>query len=263
MGKRKEALVPIKAPQVPAYLKTDAPKGVEKLSKYVRPPWVRIVQGSSGSELKDQFGIGDCVITPSGEMLSAMERDENGNPTGENPGFDFTPLAFYAEFVQWNKFGEQNKILQRTLDENSELAHKARTYELRTEVVDDKEVSNVEHLNFFVAIHDRGEIQPAIMSFSKMGHKFGGKLSGLIKQRRVDIFGCRFHADIKIQHKKDKDWWGIECRNPDKAPWVSPEDLPKFAELHEEFVKLIASQQVQASYDEPTVTGDVSDDCAF
>jgi len=248
--------------QIPDFMKEETDLGIELLKDYVRPPFIKIIQGSSGKELKDAFNIGDVISSPSNSIIAEMPCNERGRPLdGASAIFKVVPLLFYPEWVTWTPIklkGVEPAIRYRTLDPNDPIVAKSRSKKLRSEphpqYADNSEynIRHCEHLNFLVVLKDH-PLQGTVMvlSFSRGGFGDGCKFSGLLKMRNAPIYGTIFEAVVTLRPNPAGDWYGIGMRNPTEGSgWITDEDEYKAMKaLHDEYEKLRIEAKIQAEYD--------------
>lgn len=262
---------------VPAHLQPLGKLGIERLSQYVLPPMLKVVQKQSSDELLTKFGMGSVIANPGQKLVF---------DPGDGTPFDFITLFFYVEFCAWNpieKKGQLNAIRERTLDETSELAMRARDpmrwlEPLPRDASDEKQlfIRNVEHLNFLVLIEGIPDLDPLphIISFCRGEHKTGRYLSNLVSMRNAPICGCRFSATTSQggqgRSNAKGSWSGLDIVNANE-PWVGPDLFPKCLEqfrFFEESFKGRTGKTVRATYDDdmvidPVDNGDASNENRF
>ena len=258
-------IVPARASVVPDYIMEVAPeeRGLEHIAQYVRPPFIRVVQRQSSTELLDQFGEGDVIVRPGNMRVCEMKVDAKHRPTGESDGFLITPVFFYPEYMSWNPIelkGNAPAIRERSLDPNGAIAHKAANPDTRVEpfVGEDGKPSkynirHVEHLNFVVVIHGIDLDTPCILSFSRAEHTAGRNFCNVIKMRGGAIYGGIYAVHQMPRSNNQGEWWGLEVSNPGSdvsAPWVDREAFEKFKSLHQEYKKLHADAKLRVELDD-------------
>ena len=250
----------------PDYISSEQ-TGVEDLRTYVTPSRVAVVQKQSDDERIESWGIGTVVVLPDDHKIFEPPRDSKGTVEVPRTAFSFTPLFFYEEWCAWNPIEMKGKvptIRDRSIDPRSEIAGRARSRDLRKEMVDfggnQYEVRYVEHLNFIVAVP--GVEDPVILSFQKGDHFAGRAFARLITKRKAPIFSCRYVAVLDLRKNDMGSWYGFDIENPeDGNQWVSAEENETFGTLHAELKELHQSSRLRASYDTP-VSADSEPDVA-
>ncbi len=232
-------------------------KGMETLSKYVTPPYLKLIQKQTQDEQLNKHGRGSTTLSPSDVMVAKL-----GEP------FYFTPIFFYTEYCTWADYSLQGNediptVLERTVDPESDLAKKCMDFDRHEElnyvytnsdgkefvlgVTDgkngfDKPVRHVEHLTFIVVVHTETGNTPCVMSFQRGTFKSGKKFINLLAMRQSDIFGCVFEGRVPEQPMSNKSgdtWHYWDVSNPSeisgKSPWVSEAEYAEYAKLNLQF----------------------------
>lgn len=240
---------------LPAHLQNKEVKGMDVIKSVVRPPMLKIVMKQSRDELLDKFGKGALICMP-----AEAEIAPNDVP------FHFTPIFMWKEFITWAPIearGNVPAILERSLDEYSDIAAKAQDSNRRVEEVDyngqSLKVRHVEHLNFMVVIHNHplgGPDTPFVMSFARAEYRTGSNLASFIQMRKTSPFNCIFEASVcKDPRSNDQgSWYGYDINNPSPdsgvSPWVTEEQSAVFEKMHDEFAKLHRDKRLAATHDE-------------
>ncbi len=244
------------AMMLPEFMADEEVVGLEALTDFIVPPFIKIVQKQSGEEILQYFSAGDVILTPANALIAEMPRNKKGRIVeGARSMFQVVPILFYPEWLTWNPVelkGAEPAIVYRTMDPNDPVAAKARNAKLRIEkhpTSPQYNVRHVEHLNFLVILykHALGP-EPAILSFSRSGWKHGSKFANLIKMRHASLFGCIFDVVLAPRHNDKGDWWGFDVTNPeDESPWVKKDEYEVFKDLH---IKLDESKEkLRAQYE--------------
>ena len=246
------------AQQLPEFMEDEEILGLEILTQYIIPPFIKIVQKSAADELLQYFSAGDVILSPANATIAEMPRNSKGRVIeGAHSMFQIVPILFYPEWLTWNAIelkGSEPAILYRTQNPNDPVVAKARSPQLRTEQhprQKEFKIRHVEHLNFVAILykHPIG-LEPAILSFSRGEWKSGTKFAGLVKMRYAPIYGCVFDAVVALRHGAKGDWYGFDMCNPeDGSPWVDEADFEMFKKIHEQFAKYYAEQKLQAQYE--------------
>lgn len=204
---------------LPAYLQNEGQDGdLAEMSKFTRPPMLKVVQSQSDAALVEQFGVGSVIMLPSKTLV--MKKD------GE---FFFTPLLFKPSWMTWNPYalrGTLPNIAAFTENYNDPLAKKARNQaEWEEEVmIDGRPVKqrHVEHLNFIIQIEDERFQLPVMMSFSRGSWIHGSTfLSSLQMRSAPKMYSTRWVARVTVDRNQMGTWHALEISNPPSNPWVS------------------------------------------
>jgi hypothetical protein len=263
-------------PEVPDYLKKrDAGtevRGLELVTGEMEAmPNLKIIQGMSAEELKDQFGEGGVILTPLGIPIAAK-----GDP------FFFVPIFFYPSWEKWSDVNDNDlpMVLDQSLSKSSTLANMARNPKTREQPYEPGSrlmYSYMEVLNFFVYIQTAGAIEAggpghyAIMRLSGGEHYTGRRINSLARSRarqyRADLWNNRFEADVTLrQPGGNRKWYGPNPRDPgNPALWfVSSEQAAEFEKMNADFqaqyeqgLLVVAADPDQGtSVDGSTIEGD-------
>lgn len=256
-------------PAAPQFISAEGQIGTEDLGKYIVPPRIKLMQKQVlDSELAELFGEGDVITIPDRSLICEMERDSKSKPTGESPGFLFVPLFFFVEWCAWNPLsmkGSAPAIRERSCDPSSALAQKCRTPALRQEPHPDNPqafISNVEQLNFLIAIQGNGALDiPPLLTFSRGSYMRGSAFCSVLRLRKAPIFGCVFQANLVHEQNAKGDWWAIAVSNPSgkDSPWVTDkEKFKEYNKIHDGLVKAHMEGSIHADYEEsPSASGTV------
>lgn len=244
-------------PAKPEFLQGEEPEGLEEMGKYVVPSRIKVIQDSAKAPLKKLFGVGDVILSPQNVCLLKMERDSNGSATGKIEPLVFTPLFFFVEYCEWEPFaaGSENPIRARSFDENSDLAKRARTKELRYMDHPDHpgdgkwQIRFVEHLNFMIQLHGTDQIEPVTLGFSRGEWVSGSKFMKLQQMRAAPIYSGIYEARLSYRNGSEGDWWGFDIANPDGISWVTDEDAYEaYKKSHAYFKKLHEDSLIRPDY---------------
>lgn len=252
------------AESMPDFLRDEKPIGVADMLKYIRPPFVKIVQGSADKTLKQKYKEGSLVLAQNDELLL----DANAVMT-------FTPVYFFTEYITMNPIelkGTQPMIRARSFDPNSEIARKALDPSTRNEQIGVDAstgkpliLSHQEVLCFFLKVHSRsdgGEVPEdvVLLTFSRAEWRTGSRLARLIAQRNKPVFSGVYEAQIGIHRNTQHDWYGLDIDNPKEptSPWVDQELYEKLKKTYDVFADAHKRGAVQTTYEEaPGPAGNV------
>ena len=244
----------IQVPQ-PSFMEEDKGKGVEELRHFVTPSRLKIVQKQSDDKLLQEFGNGYVILQKgdgSTEVIAKMVYDDKGNPIKGEP-FMFTPVFFFAEYVEWNPRGTEPAIRGRTLNKFDDIALRSKNPETRSRPhpTAKGEIACSEQLNFLVVID--GQTEPAIMTFARGSHKRGRALCNLIQMRKSPLYGCRIEGMVAPDSNEKGSWWSFDGQNPPEgeSPWVTDEaKYAAFKATNEEFQDLHVNSRLRPVYEE-------------
>lgn len=229
-------------------------KGLEGLSKVVRPSTLKIVQKNSSDELTEKFSVGSMILLP--EQLLLADKDSN---------IIIVPILYYREFIKWAPIALKNveaAIQGRTFDENSEIGKKARNPALWSEKhpqhPDDKKYNYryVEHLNFIVKTvsPELIDLDPFVVSFAKTNYVTGTRFAKLALSRKAPLFAGQYSLGTRVREGAENSWRINTIENHIEQPWLSDESLYNAcAQLHDDFVALREKQALETQYDQEDV----------
>lgn len=225
----------------PSFLQEyEGPSGVEELGRFVRPKYLRIVQGIG--PLSDQYDKGTVLLT-SGQNMEVFQP-----PTGAFlliPVFHWTSWGIRYDF----NANMKNSIKEETFDPDSEIAKIAMDWENpEGREVDDPDhpglkLSYQELLNYIFYLPETN--QAVGITFSGGEHKTGRTLGELIYKRsenpanpeqKYPIFAGVYSATVGTHKSRDgsKAWKGFDFNN---HSWISKEMFPRLKEEFQKFEK--------------------------
>lgn len=174
---------------------------------YVRPPQIKIVQGSSAPELKQLFHAGSVVATPNNILVSPVILNSMQMPSDDGEPFEFVPIFFYTEYCLWNPIQMRGKlpaVRDRSFDKNSKVGTHARSFikEMREFPCPENPALMCrfqEHINF-IMMPLQGDMYgtPAVQSYSRTSFKAGKALIALWQARKAPMYGCIFRQNTKL-----------------------------------------------------------------
>lgn len=240
--------------------------GLDLMKEYVRPPMLKIVQSMSPDALKDAFGEGAVIMSPSNICLLQK-------PSTSPTPLRLVPLFMWPEAIAWNPRGhnlpmfamDKSNRPMRTTDVQSDLMRRARSMdkkltEWQAEGAPVGEMVRLqEHLNFIVMVEGVPELEgiPVLLSFSRMQHKHGRSWINDIVTRRMPICSMYWHLNInptKAKNAKGSWWdWQIKPETLESGliSVVPAEWFAYYAELAKQFKKDWQDGLIQPDYDEP------------
>ena len=224
------------------------PDGVAELGRIVRPSMMKIIQGQSNSEIRDQFGVGSIVLMPDLHQLS-----------GPDESIRICPLMFYTEYCKWSSFrlkGIEPTIVDRSFDPKSTVAIKSQSPATWSEPHpnypnDEKYMYRYcEHTNFIVKLMDEVhlDLDPVIISFTRTNYKVGSRFAKMILARRAAIYAGIYKLGTRTQQGQGNDW-KIYSMDDSEQMWIgTPELYERMKDAHLYYSKLMKSKTLDVQY---------------
>jgi hypothetical protein len=252
---------------LPEHMRADAGEGTDTLSKYIRPPRLKIVQGNSDQKFLEVADPGSVILSPTMQLVAEVTQP-----------FWFVPVLFFPEWYTSNPMsmkGQLPFIRERSTDPASDIARKAQDPILRG--ADDcpeskgNKLKHVEALNFIVLILRNEALmgQPAIMSFSKSAHKDGSQLSALIRSRRGPLYGMIFEACVPQMKRSNTQgqWHYMQVGNPSAPGAPHPmvmnvEEYQALKALHHKYLADLEASRIITDYEDEEGNGTVPSEAA-
>jgi hypothetical protein len=255
---------------VPDFMREEAPQGLEKLKRVVRPPRLKVVQGAKSDKYADAKS-GQVLLTPTGVLLA--EPDEP---------FYVVPLLHYPEWACVNPYemrGTLNMIRERTMDISSAVAAKAMDPKRRSSEPCPEDnmygqqnrnqyrLKYKEYLVFICYLLAKGDVpgQVILLSFSGGEYGTGQNFASAIINRQAHIYGCVFEvrSPSKVRSRNGYTWFGLDAMNPTSQGCPHPfvqvrEDFEQFKKLHEQYAEVYLRGLDQVDLGED----DIADDAA-
>jgi len=240
---------------VPAFVRgEEKAQGLEEISKYIRPPRLKIIQ-KMAREPFDKFDEGTVLVVPSVQIIKTP--------------FLFTPLFFFSEWCIWNPIqmmGQLPVIRDRSFDPGSKIAQMSAVKETRTFPCPEKPEFNCVvsgHLNFLFMIHGDTPIQniPVLQTFVRGEYGTGQTLLTLINQRQqYSIYANIFEANVGDHTGPLGKWKGFDITFPEKTSTFVEDEAAFniYAEVHKSFKKAHASFLIQTDFDDKSVVEEAS-----
>lgn len=231
--------------ELPAFLAdAKADDTVQDLKKYVRPPYLSIVQAIG--DLKKKFPEGTIVSTRNGIATEYAPKDAT---------LVVTPVFYYKDWGIYydKKAGKKNPCKERTLDPNHRIAQIAtdwRNSERMTE--DDPEnkglsLRYMETIYFVLYDHEREDI--FVVAFRGGEHKTGRVLGELIARRDKPLYAGVYSMKVDTHKNKTNDeWYGFA---PNNLGWVQTDEM--YNKLKELFKSISSAYKEAALVVEETV----------
>lgn len=223
----------LRAPSaLPDFMKSDDLRAVNDMfTGYVKPPSLKLIQGTTKPPLSERYSPGDGVLLPSAIRLAAK---------GET--FFAVPLYFFPEWFIKNPLNAPKMIEDRTLDPASQIAVRSRNKDTRREPWPEdpsKFRTYVEALVFICTVVNHPEFSGAQFSvaFSGAEHQTGTGWSTTIKLRGIPLFGQVFEMKAGQRSNEKGTWWGW---NPQAVagPAGVVQDEPTFRLFNDQYSKL-------------------------
>lgn len=225
-------------------------KGVDEVVQYIRPPFIKIVQGSSDKELKEQFPEKSVILAPGNDLLAAPDEI-----------IRFTPILFFREFLVINPLewrGQEKMIHARTFDPNSDIAKRAFDPNRRNEQLFNTDGSPIlvkgkpiyrsyqDTRTYLVLVHwPRNPGTVCAMTFARAELQTADRLASLIGGRQADIFAGIFEASVGIHKNPQHDWYGFNMDNPsDGSPWVTEAEHAEYSRMHDLLYKALQERRI-------------------
>jgi hypothetical protein len=245
---------------LPEHLRDKQVTGLSEIKKNVIIPRLKIVQSQSSSDLRNAYGEGTVLVSPTQQVVA--------KPTDRTVGasFCFVPLFFFVNWATWNDIklkGTEPAVRYVTCDPTDPIVAKSRNKELRSEPhpsVKDRFIRHVEQLNFVVALqdHDLGDT-PIILTFARSEHYTGSKFCSLIRMRKASPFYCVFNATVGQRQNQQGSWYGYDVTNPqgENAQWVmDPNRCEQYAQSAASFEKIFKESGIVADTSDEDHDGD-------
>jgi hypothetical protein len=229
---------------LPSYLKGLEDDSLKDVRKYRVVPLVGFAQKSHPSEFVEKFGVGSAVAYRLNAVIARA-----GEQVLMHPIFFFTEFVHYSDR---NDKQAEKKVLDRTFDDQSDIAKFARNKDLRKKPYErgDKTFYEkfVEHLTFFVVI-ESGEFkgQLATITFASGEFNTGQNFLNELAMRGAPLWATRwnFRSEIKKHWEENYDWWGWDIAF---AGFIEEEEVPQFNKMYEETKKGFAERSMGTEY---------------
>ncbi len=233
------------AMQVPDYLRTETPLGIEPKGELRVTPRVKIIQAMTKRELKDEFGEGVAILGDSKTLICDAE--------GLFTGIIVFKYPTWEKMKDANDKSTDNPVVEMSTDPNSELRAKARG-RVTEPYGNGFRYEYVESLNYVVEITDGpAAVAIALLAYNKGSHEFGRRINSLYDRTRADVFAAVWKFTSKIKtNTKNQTYWVLE---PSFKGWVKADDLPRLKELYGQFEAMqhtaVASAEVGDAQEPP------------
>ena len=223
--------------QVPDWMVTKKEdSGIELMGRYVSPPRLKIVQGQSKQDLKQEFGESAIIMAPENRLVvGPITKDSPINPaSGKREGGKIrcVPLFFFPEFLLTNPLGVPGLsfIRERTQDPESKIARLCVGRKEGREFPCPEDPSKMckysESLNFIVAIWEPGDFpEPALITF-RAGSWIEGanwcKILKMMNQKQLPMYSQVFEINVGPRNKDQFDYYAFNVRSA-----LQPNGLPE------------------------------------
>lgn len=203
---------------------------------------IKVVQALSNPEIKDKFGDGSVIATPSNVLLCEKR--------GE---IFFVPVLFFPEYISWADRNDSNSpaILARSFEKTSEVGIKARSSETREEEYGDGFIKkNCEHLNFAGFLYGEHEFSgtPIVLSFSRAEHRVGSQMVTTAFMVKAPLWSQVFRVAPVFRDKgPQKKWYGLEVS---PAGFITAEEAEFFRTAHEELKTEFEARKLAVNHDD-------------
>jgi hypothetical protein len=235
--------------ELPDYLNTESPEGIGTVGEYQTTPRIKIVEGMSSPELKDEYGEGTLVVMPDGVPVAKVSEP-----------FQAIPVIFWPSWVKYSDLKDTSSAVRvaQTLDPRSELAQLSRNHETRRVPYDnqpDMFWTHSENLNFIIEIcTGPAEGMVAALEYSRGRYLVGQRLCGYLKRRGCHIYANRLQFESgRTTNRQNQSWYEVDfvAGNP---PFVSKNDIERLAKLHSELQRVYDAGEIGVA-DEEAVGG--------
>lgn len=208
-------------------------------------PRIKVIQGLSKKELRDQFGQGAVVLNPLNTLIAT-------------PGsaFRLVPVFFFSEYVAWNdrKDTKSPAIHARTYDPASEVARRSKKRETREEPYEGGYVRRyVEQLTFpslfYMPDHPLHMVATSLV-FARGEFFTGENFINAIHLRKVGTSTAPLWSQVwefrsAERERKGNQWWGIDFGQPtDGEPFIQENEVDAFSGFYKEMKKLQEAQRL-------------------
>ncbi len=216
---------------------TEDDKSLDQLSEYRVISRIKVIQGSSKKSLRDTFGEGTAIVTPTKEII--CKSDES---------FLFVPLLFFVEYTKESDIKDKISpwIIERSFDRGCEIAAKSLDPDRRTEEYGEGFICrHVENLNFAGFIYGDHQLagRLVVMNFSKGERTYGSTFVSSITLRKSPLWSqvWRFTPAYR---EAEFGWWGLDVDNPEKQLYIKQDEGASFLSFHEELRSDYAKQRL-------------------
>jgi hypothetical protein len=219
---------------VPDWMATEEKDlGTDMMGRYISPSRLKIVQGQSQQEIKQEFGESSVILVPDRKLVTSPIDYKNGRidprtQVRESEPIRLIPLFFYPEFLELSPMGVQPFVRNRTTDSSSPLAAKCRgPKDKRTYPCPEDKSKNCiysEALNFIATVlSPEGIHEPVMLSFRAGSFFVGSQWCRLAKQvPNLPLYAQVFELNISPRKKDAYNWYSWNIRAA-----LTPNNLPE------------------------------------
>jgi hypothetical protein len=223
---------------------------------------LKIIQKMARPPFADAFNTGDVAMVPEMLLIAPIQLTEKGKSMERGAPFHFVPLFFFPEWCCWNPIqtaGQLDAIRERSLNQDSVIARKARNRDLKPEICPEWPSENLryqEHLNFVITIIGNNPARDCnvIVSFTRGEHRTGSTLLSILRLRKAPMFGQQFEAVSTFRPGTGKgDWYGLDITAPTVlsgiGSWVTdPATFAEYEAAHNVYKKAHAESTLVVDY---------------
>jgi hypothetical protein len=278
---RQSVLAPTDVPDwLRSEAETDQGGSLAGTEKYRVLSRVKVIQGTSKEELQNTYGIGGVILVPDMERVCKGPQAEGA--TEAEKSFKFVPMLFFNEFTVQNDLKDTASpfIAERTFNDNSEIAKKARSADTRQERYGELDPNTqqpkfqrrfVEHLCFIGVIYDHKHPlagRPICITFEKGEFGTGTRFITAFRNRRAGGHPVPLWAQVwcfrpKLRQRGTNSWRGLDFFNPPADElYIRQEEGPTFKEWHNRLSEELKEERLRVDHsgsEDEEVTATVSE----
>lgn len=252
---------------VPEFMDVGDDNGLALMKQYVVPPRLKIVQGQSQIETKQQFGESSIIVTPDNVLLTSPIDFKSADKQSDI--IRVVPLFFYPEFLHTSPMDtDEPFILERSTDPDSKLALRCRgQFDKREYTTENGIYRYLEVLNFIVSIwYPEHFTDPVLVTFKRSDFAEGRKWCKIasipknpVTKKHIPCFGQVFNLCCSPRKKDKFNWYGWDVASATTenglVELVRDEQMFRYGQMmHKEFTDAHAEGKLRATYDDEEET---------
>ena len=231
----------------------DEDKSLVEASKYRVLNRLKIIQGSSSSELKKKHGEGAVILSPGNVLVAGV---------GEK--FTFVGLMMFTEWCTWSDINDKASpsILDRSFDPTCDIAKKAAVKETRFEEYEGSSnaakpfnMRHVEHINIAGVIYNPEHPlhgQPTTLSYARgefgTGRTFlSACMMRKVQGKQVPLYCQVWDFSTSLRDLNDNEWYGYD-HSPPESPYIKREEVEVFKAMHEQLADDYAKNRIRVDH---------------